>query len=122
MIGEVEAGNGEIAKLEKHSAGITCRNCRRENFTRVESKVSGNGMAWAICCCCFGTWLLSFLVFCMDGFREFTHYCPSCNSIVGMYKPSFSGGMICLLILITLGVIAVEILVVVFYLEVYNWY
>ena len=111
IMGAMKTGNVPIAKLEKQSTRISCSKCRREIYTLVEDKVSGNGTAWAICCCCFGSLLLSFLVLCMDGFREFTHYCPSCKEIVGKYRPSFSGEMICLLVLITLGVIAVEILV-----------
>ena len=110
IIGAVETGNVPIAKLEKHSVRIACSNCQMENFTRVKGKISGNGMMWAICCCCFGSWLLSLLVLCMDVFREFTHYCPSCNSIAGKYRPPLSGGLICLFILIAVGVIASEIL------------
>ena len=108
----VERGNFPIDKLEKESARILCKKCRRRTFTRVESRVSNNGRVWAVCCGCFGIWPLSFLVLCMDVFREFIHYCPSCNSIAGKYRPPFSGGMICLFILITVGVIAFDILVV----------
>ena len=111
----VETGNFPIDKLEKESARILCKKCRRRTFTRVEGKVSDYwGYAWVICCCCFGLWPLSFLVLCMDVLREFIHYCPSCNSIAGKYRPPVSGGMICLFILITVGVIAYDILVVLF--------
>ena len=62
IIGAVETGNVPIAKLEKHSARIACSNCRGENFTGVKSKISRNGMMWAICFCCFGSWPLCLLV------------------------------------------------------------
>ena len=101
--------------LEKNPVQVRCTNCRRDNYTRVENKISGNGMAWAIICCCFGSWLLSLLVLCVDGFREFLHFCPSCNSMVGTYKPKFSGGFICVLILLTIGVVALQILIIMFY-------
>ena len=116
IIDKIESGNVQIANLKKHSVKIFCSNCQKENFTRVESNVSGDGKKWAICCCCFGSLWLSFLVFCLDGFREFTHYCTSCNANTGTHKPSFSGGVICLLILLTLVVIGVQVLIVVFYL------
>ena len=102
MIGAVETGN---VKLEKHSTRIVCSNCRKENFTRVEKKVSRDGMIWASCCCCIGSCYLSLLVLCIDVFREFIHYCPSCNSIAGRYKPSPSQGVGCLLFLIAMGIL-----------------
>ena len=104
-------GNEEIGK---NSVMVRCSNCQRDNFSRVESKVSSNGMVWAILCCCFGSWLLSLLVLCMEGFREFLHYCPSCNSIIAIYKPKFSSGLICLLVLMTVGIIALQIVMIIF--------
>ena len=85
----VETTKG-IAEIGRESVLVRCNNCHRDNFSRVESKVSSNGVAWAIICCCFGSWLLSLLVLCMEGFREFDHFCPSCNSIIATYKPKFS--------------------------------
>ena len=105
---------GVVYELQKHSVRARCPKCFTEQFTRVNSKVSSGGVTWAILCCCFGSWLLSLLVLCMDGFREFIHYCPACNSIMGIYRPKFSGGLIALLVLITLGIIGIEILLVIF--------
>jgi uncharacterized membrane protein YdcZ (DUF606 family) len=107
---EETKGMQEIGKV---SVMARCTNCQRDNFTRVESKVSSNGMVWAIICFCFGSWLLSFLVLCMEGFREFLHYCPSCNSIIATYKPKFSSGLICLLVLLTVGIIALQIFLII---------
>ena len=109
--GEGTMGNQEIGK---DSVMVHCSNCRRNNFSRVESKVSSNGMVWAILCCCFGSWLLSLLVLCMEGFREFSHYCTSCNSLIAIYKPKFSSGLICLLVLMTVAIIALQIVVIIF--------
>ena len=102
--------------LGKHTTRIVCNNSRKENFTRVESKVSWHGMQWAIACCCLGNFYLSLLVFCINGFRKFTHYCPACNAMAGKYNPSFSGEVSCVLLLIVVGIIALEIWLVVSYL------
>ena len=108
IIGAVETSNVSRC-LRKDSTRIVCSNCRKENFTRVEGKISGSGMMWVICCCCVGNLIVSLLLFCDDGIREFTHYCPSCNAMAGKYSPSLSGGVFCFFILITVGIIALEI-------------
>ena len=115
MMGQVEARNGPIARLEKHSVRMVCTNCQKEVFTDVRNKISRRGVLWAILCFCFlGNFILSLLVLCMDVFKEFTHYCPSCNSIAGRYMPPLSGGVICLFICLIVGSIIIEILVIVF--------
>ena len=95
--------------------------CQKEVSTRVEQKVAGEGKAWACVCFCIGGCLLSLLVLCMDGFKEFCHFCPSCNLFVLSYRPEFSGGKrqnieLCLLILLTIGIIAIQIFVLIFYI------
>ena len=102
------------SELKTDSVMVKCKQCRRENFTKVESKVHSDGIAWAILCCCCGSWLLSLLVICMNGFREFSHYCPSCNAVIGTYKPKFSGGQIVMLVLLTIGMIIIMVLVITF--------
>ena len=102
-------------ELEKHSAATTCSNCHSQVNTNVEDKVSGGGWIWALLCCLCGSWLLSLLVKCMDCFREWNHYCPRCNTKLATYSPSASSGVIALLALATVGVIALEVVVVVFY-------
>ena len=114
MIGQVEAPNVPIAKLEKHSVRMVCSNCHKEVFTDVRNKISKRGVLWAILCFCFGGFYLSLLVLLMDVFKEFTHHCPSCNSIAGRYMPPLSGGVICLFICLIVGSIIIEILVIVF--------
>ena len=99
-IGEVEGSN---YRLEKYSVMARCTNCQRNGYTKVKNTISGIGMAWAICCW-LGTMCLCLLVFCIDEFREFRHYCPFCNSMVGAYTPKISTGRFVLLFLLTIGV------------------
>merc|ERR1712080_247232 len=94
-----------IYTLEKYSANVHCSYCSNNIFTRVERKISSNGMAWAILCFFCGSWCLCLLVFCVDRFREFIHYCSVCNSLLGTYKPKFSGGYVCLLIFLSFIII-----------------
>ena len=116
MIGQVEAQNVPIAKLEKHSVRMVCSNCHKEVFTDVKNKISKRGVLWAILCCCFlGCFYLSLLVLCMDVFKEFTHYCPSCSSIIGRYIPPLSGRVNSLFICLIVGSIAIEILFICLY-------
>ena len=119
MIGKVEAGNERIARLEKHSVIMICRNCHREIFTSVEKKISRRGVLWAVLCCCFLSFYLSLLVLFMDVFKEFIHYCPSCSSIIGRYIPPLSGGVICLFICLIVGAIAIDTLLICLYVFFY---
>ena len=110
-------------ELGKESVKVRCNYCSNEMFTRVDSKISSNGMAWALLCLFCGSWLLSLLVLCMDGFREFLHYCPSCNALIGVYKPTFSGGLVCLLVMLSFLVIGLQILLIIFVFVPYmNYY
>ena len=101
-------------RLEIESVAVRCNNCLKQDFTRVESKVSSNGKAWAFLCCIFGSCPLSLLFLCMDGFREFSHYCPSCNSMIGKYRPSFSGGLICRYVFLAFAILALQTLAILF--------
>ena len=115
MMGQVEVQIGPIAKLEKHSVRMVCSNCHKEVFTDVRNKISRRGVLWAILCFCFGGFYLSLLVLFMDVFKEFTHYCPSCSSIIGRYIPPLSGRVISLFICLIVGSIAIEILFICLY-------
>ena len=119
MIGQVEAPNVPIAKLEKHSVRMVCSNCHKEVFTDVKKKISKRGILWAILCFCFGGFYLSLLVLLMDVFKEFIHYCPSCRSIIGRYIPPLSGGVICLFICLIVGAIAIDTLFICLYVFFY---
>ena len=100
------------AELEDISVKITCTNCLKEISTRVVSGVSPNGYFWAILCCCCGSWLLSLFVCCMKGFKEFVHCCPSCNAIIGTYRPKHPPHHIFLLLLSTAAAIALNIILI----------
>jgi len=73
------------------SVAMHCKSCNLQISTRVDSKISGNGWAWAIICCFCGSWIASCLVNCLPGFRKYTHSCPQCNIIVGEVEPKHSG-------------------------------
>ena len=92
-------------ELQIQSVKYYCSNCTNELFTRVNSKISSNGIVWAICCCCVGFWPLIFCVFCADGFRQFEHYCSSCNALLGTYETGFSGAMSLFIAIAVLAVI-----------------
>ena len=112
--------NWTTPKLEKLSVHTRCKSCRNEIYTRVGGKVSKNGIAWAILCCCFGSFLLSLLVFCLDGFKVYDHFCPSCNSFIGEYSPQMSTRMKVLLVFLSLLCVGLIIFVVMSKLT--NWY
>jgi len=66
---------------------ITCPNCRQMVLTRVDYQ---NGAAvWIICLiiCLFGGIFGCCLIpFCVDSLKDVIHYCPACNSQIGMRK------------------------------------
>jgi len=104
-----------VAKLEKESVQTHCNSCNNEIYTRVEDKVSQNGICWAVTCCFCGSWLLSLLVLCMDAFKVFRHHCPACNAFIGEYNPKMSGGMACLLVFLSILVVGLQVFVIMMY-------
>merc|ERR1719342_1253646 len=87
-----------VVVFGQHSVITTCKNCNNQISTNVESSISGNGWAWAILCCCLGTWIASCLVICLPGFRKFTHFCPRCNVIVWLVIGIYVLLVVCLII------------------------
>ena len=102
-------------KMEKFSAITNCTYCNLPVQTNVEKKVNGEGWAWAILCCCFGSPILAFLVWFVDCFNEWTHTCPRCNKVIAKHTPPASFEVVCLLVLTTLLVIALLVSVIGFY-------
>ena len=96
--------------FEKRPIKALCQNCSSYDYTRVEDKINSEGWLWCILCCFCGIWLLSFLVKCMDGFREFNHYCQRCGNRMANYKPRFNSASVVLLLVLSL----LSIFVVVF--------
>merc|ERR1739842_229600 len=70
---------------------LNCWSCHRQIVTDVTSEVSSSGWCFAITCCLFGSWLASFLVRCLPGFRKFTHLCPCCRALIGEAEPKHAG-------------------------------
>ena len=102
------------SKLKAHSVQIRCLTCYSENFTRVERKGLETGNALGILCGCFGCCYGIYLVLCRDGFTEFFHYCPSCHSLIGTYRPTLSRGLKLLLVLTITGIVALKIIAFIF--------
>ena len=105
---DLEKGTFTYAKLEKFPGVTNCSNCNLQVTTNVDKKLSGGGWTWAILCCCFGSWMLSLLVMCMDIFWKFIHYCPRCSNKLAEYRPTSSIGMKFLLILLSIAVVALQ--------------
>ena len=99
--------------LEKVSVHTRCKTCRNEIYTRVEGKVSKNGIAWAILTCCFVSCFLSLLVLYLDGFKVYCHFCPSCNAFIGEYSPQMSTGMKVFLVFLSFLCVGLSIFVVI---------
>jgi len=91
------------------SANMLCKSCNLQISTRVDSKISGNGWAWAIVCCFCGSWIASCLVNCLPGFRKYTHSCPQCNIIVGEVEPKHSGAHMAIIVVSVLLVVILMI-------------
>ena len=102
-------------KLEKFSAITNCSYCNLHVQTNVEKKVNGEGWAWAILCCCFGSPILAFLVWFIDCFNEWIHHCPRCSKVLAKHTPSASFEVVCLLVLTTVLVIALLMSIIGFY-------
>ncbi|RWS12572.1 lipopolysaccharide-induced tumor necrosis factor-alpha factor-like isoform X2 [Dinothrombium tinctorium] len=65
----------------------TCPSCRQE-VTSVTKSVNGL-LTWLACgglCligCVFGCCLIPF---CVDACKDIEHYCPNCNTYIGIYE------------------------------------
>ena len=117
----VQPYSATTANLEKVSVQTHCNSCNNEIYTRVNDKVSQNGICWAILCCFCGSWLLSLFVFCLDGFKVYRHFCPACNVFIGEYSPKMSGGVIALLFFLTILFVGLQIFLISF-IRSYGYY
>ena len=105
-----------VANLEKTSVQTHCRKCNNEIFTRVINNYLLNGICLMIICCLCGSWILGLCVLRMDGFKEYCHFCPACNVLIGKYRPKVSGGSLCLFIFFSILIIALEMYMIMIYL------
>ena len=88
---------------ETESTTLTCNTCSKEINTQVNSQVTLNGKVSAVLSIVCGCWFLGLLIFFMDGFKVFRHYCPECKVLVAEYKPPLSVGLVCFLIILSLA-------------------
>eukprot|EP00088_Acartia_fossae_P033439 TRINITY_DN34225_c0_g1_i1.p1 TRINITY_DN34225_c0_g1~~TRINITY_DN34225_c0_g1_i1.p1 ORF type:complete len:152 (-),score=17.00 TRINITY_DN34225_c0_g1_i1:28-483(-) len=79
VVNKIHVGKDPISML--------CPNCRCQILTRVEDDVGVVGWITAGFLCLMGFWLgCACIPLCMDSFKDFTHFCPSCNVVIGRYK------------------------------------
>ena len=89
---------------------VDCRSCFRQVTTEVTSEVSPRGWMWAIVCCLFGSWILSYLVNCFPGFRRYTYTCPKCRTIIAQTEPKHTTCQFVTIMLTSIGVIGLVVL------------
>ena len=96
---------------KKSSMQIQCRNCLMDITTTVESNKCCDGKTWAMLCGCIGSCYGIYLILSgKNGFKEYTHYCPSCHTVVGIYKPRSSAVSKLILLLAILGIITLKVI------------
>ena len=65
---------------------VTCPNCQAQVTTTITSDTSALQYISAGAICFFGFWLGCCLIpFCIDSWRDVTHYCPNCNAVIGKH-------------------------------------
>ena len=97
--------------LKKTSIQIRCRNCLMDIVTVVEHNKCCDGKTWAMLCGCIGSCYGIYLILSgKNGFKEYTHFCPSCHTVVGIYKPKPSTKLKIILTLFILIIIALKII------------
>ena len=80
---------------------MKCHNCFREMTTRVEDSVTDSGWLFAFFCflpwISYLSWINSLLLCCLPSLRQFSHYCPLCNVLLGTARPKHSAAHIIVL-------------------------
>ena len=101
------------SRFEKFRTRAKCSHCRKWVITHVENTVSGGACAWLILCLCCGSWLLIPLLFWVDCFQEWHHYCPTCEKKLKTYAPSASGELLGFLLILYFAAIVLQVYLVV---------
>jgi hypothetical protein len=70
-------------KWPRHSIPVVCPNCGTSVTTRPETKITIVTIIGAVLLFCF-TCILVCLPFCVPACKNTTHYCPHCNSVLGV--------------------------------------
>ena len=100
--------------LTKFPANTYCHRCHCQVRTNVDKNISLRGCFWAMCFSgCYLLWMLP-LVWHLDCFQKYSHYCPQCEVKIKDYLPQAGSGEIC--IIISLIIIALAILSAAFYM------
>ena len=94
--------------LTKFPANTYCHRCHCQVKTNVDKNISLRGCFWAMCFSgCYLLWMLP-LVWHLDCFQKYSHYCPRCNVKIKDHIPQPGSGEIC--IMISLIILALAIL------------
>ena len=94
--------------LRKFPAKTYCNQCHCKVTTNVDKNISIRGCFWAMCFSgCYLLWMLP-LVWHLDCFQKYSHYCPRCNVKIKDHIPQPGSGEIC--IMISLIILALAIL------------
>ena len=97
--------------LKNTSVQVRCNNCLMNIVTTVEHNKCCDGKTWAMLCGCIGSCYGIYLILSgKNGFKEYTHLCPSCHTVVGIYKPKPSIKLKLILTLIILVIIALKVI------------
>jgi len=68
-----------------------CQSCHKTVRTRVQESIRDLGWIWCIACCLLTGWCwVALLACCMNGFKQFTHWCPDCKIRLAVVKPDVS--------------------------------
>ncbi|CAF1302755.1 unnamed protein product [Adineta steineri] len=73
-------------KWPRKSISIVCPQCGATVTTRVETSITVITIIGAVILCIF-TCILTCLPFCIPACKRSTHYCPYCNSVLGIRSP-----------------------------------
>ena len=91
-------------ELETESVQILCSNCLSSTFSRVEKEnLLSDENTWVMFCGCFGSCYGIYSILSGNnyfGFAKYTHYCPSCGTIIGTYQPKPTTKMKCIIALL----------------------
>ena len=86
----VQQGPRQSPRLGRVPVSMTCYSCQAQITTSIRTETGMLQYIAAAGICFFGCWLGCCLIpFCVDDWRDTTHYCPSCNSVLGHYRNGF---------------------------------
>lgn len=78
---------GEKVRLEETSIPARCEKCNIVIYTQVRRNISQNGHTLAIVCFLLGSLLISLYVYLTHGFKVYRHFCPTCSTFIGEFRP-----------------------------------